>query len=855
MVLFFTKNKPFYFTMKNLLLLWFGGFCQILVAQTTPTFTMRTVRTGMLMPWEITYGPDNFLWTTEARGYKVSRVNPANGTTNVLLDLTNNKNFANFPPVSPQGGLMGLALHPQLLTGKPYVYLAYVYQFDGCQAGTDGCFFKTKVVRYTYNAGLQTLTDETILCDTIPGSSDHNGGRMTIGQINGTPYLFYGVGDMGAGQFGNASRVNHAQSTRFYEGKILRFNLEPDADLGVFDKWNPNDNPFGNAIWSYGHRNPQGLVFGNGKLYEAEHGPYSDDELNLIERGSNYGFPLIAGLADGNYNGAAVGFGTGVPMIVSEQNNAATIGSIYRDPLKAFFPESNVNIRGIYQNYVNNTIPVNNYFLSWNSIAPSGIDFYNSTAIPGWQNSILITSLKQRRVYRLQLNAAGVGVVSDTLPFFVDQGRFRDIAISPDGTKIYVSCDSEGQTSGPTAGTTIDPINKGSILEFTYNPTQSAGYCVAKSAAPWEDWLSNVQFNGINNTSGKFKNFASLGCSDFTNLSTNVGRGATYPLRVTASGSWAGRAATQYCRAWIDFNKNNLFEDNEKVLEGQGSAIYNSGVLIPATASIGVTRMRISLKSGAYPTPCETFGGGEVEDYNVNIEEGTLQTSNDISITMSAIPTTFRPYSTVNFKIVAKNNASTPFTNVKVKFPYPNQTVTGGTFSISQGIWRQWCPAATQCFEWIIPTLAANSTATLEVPLFVLNSTTPIVATATLADSTPIDVTVANNVASFTVNWGVPQQTPLVKVAPTQQIPIVVQQIMPNPTENVVIVELESLIDKDIVFDFYDFTGKKVRTEFLQVQKGLNRFPFDFEGEAPGVYFIQTNQGTGRNVPLKFVKL
>jgi PQQ-dependent dehydrogenase (s-GDH family) len=853
MVIFFQKTN--HITMKNLLLSCFGCFCQLLMAQPTPNFTMRAVKTGMQMPWEITYGPDNFLWTTEARGYKVSRVNPTNGATNVLLDLTNNKNFANFPPVSPQGGLMGLALHPQLLAGKPYVYLAYVYRFDGCQPNLNGCFFKTKVVRYTYNAGLQTLTNETVLCDTIPGSSDHNGGRMTIGQINGNSYLFYGVGDMGAGQFGNANRVHHAQSPLFYEGKILRFNLEPDTDLGALDKWNPNDNPYGNAIWSSGHRNTQGLVFGNGKLYESEHGPYSDDEVNLIERGANYGFPLIAGLADGNYNGAAVGFGTGVPMITSEQSNARAIGTAYRDPLKAFFPESNVNIRGIYQNHVNNTIPVNNYYLSWNSIAPSGIDFYNSTAIAGWQNSILVASLKRRRIYRLQLNPTGVGIVSDTLPFFADLGRFRDIAISSDGTKIYVSCDSEGQTSGPTAGTTIDPPNKGSILEFTYNPPQPAGYCVAKAIAPWEDWISNVYFNTINNTSGKFKNFDSVGCSDFTNLSTNVARGASHSLRISTSGSWAGRSATQYCRAWIDFNKNNLFEDSEKVLEGQGTPIYDATVSIPLTARLGVTRMRISLKSGAYSSACENFSNGEVEDYNINIEEGTTQTGNDISVSMSALPLTFRPYSTVNFKITAQNNASTAFTNVKIKFPFPTQTVTGGAFTISQGIWRQWCTGNTQCFEWIIPNIAANSTATLNIPLFVLNVTTPILATATLMDSTPMDGSIANNIANVTVNVATPPQVPLAKVSPTQLIPIVVQQVMPNPTENVILVEVESIIDKEIVFDFYDFTGKKVRTELLQVQQGLNRFSFDFEGEPSGVYFIQTNQGTGRNVPLKFVKL
>jgi PQQ-dependent dehydrogenase (s-GDH family) len=841
--------------MKNTLFLWLGCCCQLLVAQTTPNFTMRTVRTGMLMPWEITYGPDNFLWTTEARGYKVSRVNPANGTTTVLLDLTNNKNFANFPSVSPQGGLMGLALHPQLLTGKPFVYLAYVYRFDGCQGSPNGCFFKTKVARYTYNAGLQTLTNETVLCDTIPGSNDHNGGRMTIGQINGTPYLFYGVGDMGAGQFDNANRTNHAQSTQFYEGKILRFNLEPDTDLGVFDKWNPNDNPFGNAIWSYGHRNPQGLVFGNGRLYECEHGPYSDDELNLIEPNANYGFPLVAGLADGNYNGAAVGFGTGVPLIASEQSNATAIGTMYRDPLKAFFPESNANIRNIYQNYVNNTIPVNNYYLSWNSIAPSGIDFYNSTAIPGWQNSILIASLKRRRVYRVQLNAAGTGVVSDTLPFFANMGRFRDIAISPDGTKIYVSCDSEGQTSGPTAGTTIDPPNKGSILEFSYTPQQATTYCVSKSAAPWTDWISNVQFNTINNTSGKFKDFASLGCSNFTNLSTNITRGTSYPLHVEALGSWVGRAATQYCRAWIDFNKNNLFEENEKVLEGQGLTAYDATVLIPFTASTGTTRMRISLKSDAFATACEVFEAGEVEDYHVNIEEGAAQTNSDISLSLTAIPATFRPYSSVNFKITVNNNANTSFSDVKIKFPFPEQTVTGGNFTISQGSWRQWCAPNTQCFEWNIPILAAKSSETLDVPLYVLNALTPITATATLANSIPVDLMVANNVATFTVNAAVSEQPLLLKLTSTQSVPIVVQQIMPNPTKNVILVELESIIEKEIVFDFYDFMGKKVRTELLQVQKGTNLFPFDFESEAPGVYFIQTNQGTFRNTPLKFVKL
>ncbi|MDZ7880279.1 MAG: PQQ-dependent sugar dehydrogenase [Saprospiraceae bacterium] len=269
----------------------------LLIAQTTPNFTMRQVKCGMEMPWEITYGPDNAIWATESRGYRVSRINPQTGVSTVILDLSNNKNFANYPSVSPQGGLMGLALHPNFLTGKPFVYLAYVYRYDGGAAPT-GQFFKTKVVRYTYNTTAQTLTNEEVMCDTIPGSSDHNGGRMTITNVGGAPYLFYGVGDMGGGQFDNANRRNKAQDPTSYEGKILRFNIEPDADPNATDKWIPNDgkNTFGRAVYSIGHRNPQGLVAGlNGNLYQSEHGPYSDDELNLINgTGRNFGHPLVA---------------------------------------------------------------------------------------------------------------------------------------------------------------------------------------------------------------------------------------------------------------------------------------------------------------------------------------------------------------------------------------------------------------------------------------------------------------------------------------------------------------------------------------------------------------------------------
>lgn len=440
------------------------------------TFTMRQVVCALSQPWEITYGPDNWLWVTEAHNYQVSRINPVSGEQNVLLDLSARKNFPNNFTPFPQGGLMGLALHPQF-NEKPYVYLAYVYRFDTCLSGNQGCFFKTKVVRYTYSTQGDSLFSEQILCDTIPGSSDHNGGRMVIGLADNNYYLFYSVGDMAAGHLGNRDRPNQAQDQNKYEGKILRFSLEPDDDAGLFDRWIPEDNPFNllpdtqSAVWTLGHRNPQGLVFGeNNILYEAEHGPYSDDELIILVAGGNYGHPLVSGFADGNYDGSAVGAGSGVPIIDSEAANAASLTS-YHDPIETFFPAGMDTVSAIYNNDKNNTPPFPNYYLSWPTMAPSGIDYYNSAGIPGWDNSILLASLKLATMYRVKLSAGGEAVSSDTIPYFAGMGRFRDIAISPDGKKIYLACDSVGQIKGPENGTALPPPNRGCILEFTYATT------------------------------------------------------------------------------------------------------------------------------------------------------------------------------------------------------------------------------------------------------------------------------------------------------------------------------------------------------------------------------------------------
>ncbi|RNI32919.1 hypothetical protein EFA69_00395 [Rufibacter immobilis] len=484
-------------------------------------FTLRVVKDKLSDPWEVTYGPDQHLWVTEAKGYRVSRLNPATGAQTVLLDLNSARNFPRYDKIPdqkdggkpwPQGGLMGMALHPQLLTGKPYVYLAYAYEFagadqtgSGCDPNFGGCHFTMRVVRYEYQPKAQRLVNPLVLCDSIPGSNDHNSGRLLIAPANGQPFLFYTVGDMGAGQFKNVGRPNHAQQISSYEGKVLRFNLEPDQDQGEYDRWIPNDNPFTkpqkqNAVWSYGHRNAQGLAYaligGTGRIYASEHGPFSDDELNLIEKGKNYGHPLIIGYADNNYNGLAAGVSTHsnlpgewhttYPTIKSEKENATALGKdTYRDPLLSLYPNSQAFIRNIMTQSRNDE----KASPEWPSDAPSSIDVYTASAIPGWQNSLLIPTLKSGKLIRVPLNASGTAPSGDTLSYFhKSQIRYRDLAISPDGKKLYLAVDSSSVTSGPSGEDPKGSQYKGAILEFTYvkggSATQKATGATKRSPAP-----------------------------------------------------------------------------------------------------------------------------------------------------------------------------------------------------------------------------------------------------------------------------------------------------------------------------------------------------------------------------------
>ena len=487
------------------------------VFQVTELTHPSPANTRFYDPWEVTYGPDDSLWITEAKGYKVYKMSPNGGTPRLILDISQNSSFLpaanqsfnlqfNFSGQgNPQGGLAGLAIHPNFLNAgnpKPYVFISYIWKYISTAPSNGGVFFQNSLVRFTYNFATGLLGNPVMVCDTLPGSSDHNSQRIIIAPVNGSNYLFYANGDMGAGQFGNASRTENAQNLNFYEGKILRFNLDPDGDADAYDQWIPsgsgsNGNPFNgttgivqSAVYGLGIRNNQGFAYakinGTDYLYGQSHGPFSDDEINIIKNSGNYGHPLVIGYAaDGNYDGSAAGnsttYGGSLPVIGSEVANAAALPN-YQDPIYTFYPApkgtttTTATVKKMYYDFNHG----NQSNATWPSEAPSGLDIYTNSMIPGWKNSLVSSVLKGApgtsggRLLRLKLNSNGDGVITsashniDTTSYFGSVNRYRDLAFAPDGLSLFAIIDSSSSTSGPSATNPTNSKCKGCLLKFTF---------------------------------------------------------------------------------------------------------------------------------------------------------------------------------------------------------------------------------------------------------------------------------------------------------------------------------------------------------------------------------------------------
>ena len=318
------------------------------------TIMTRVVQDSLFIPWEIIYGPDDHIWFTQKNGY-ICRLDPASGATDTLYRET-------ATVVRGEGGMTGMALHPSFPV-QPYVYAAHNY--------LQGSNYRIRIMRYTYN-GSNALNSPVVLLDNITGSNNHNGCRLLP------------VGDKLFITTGDAENLGTPQDVSSKNGKVLRINLDGTI---------PADNPFtGNPVWSWGHRNPQGLVYASNLLFSSEHGPNNDDEINVIRKGRNYGWPNVQGYCD----------------LPSETT---------------FCTDSNV------------AQPIN----AWTpTLAVSGLDYYSQSMFPQFTGTLLMATLKDQHLYRLELNAAKDAVVSETIIPEVAFGRLRDICISPSG-RIFLS--------------------------------------------------------------------------------------------------------------------------------------------------------------------------------------------------------------------------------------------------------------------------------------------------------------------------------------------------------------------------------------------------------------------------------
>jgi aldose sugar dehydrogenase len=429
-----------------------------------PVFIKSQIGTNKIVnnPNSMNLGSDNFLWITERTTGVVVRIDPITAARDELIKI----------PVysaSRQDGLLGICFGPKFNQGEPFLYLTYTYFENNLR--------KQRIVRYTYsisnNNGI--LDSPMTLIEGLPASNDHNSGKIELGPDQ---KLYYTIGDQGGNQNANwcqpilsqvlptAAEIS-SKDWKNYPGKILRLNLDGSI---------PNDNPIMNGvkshIYTYGHRNAQGLNFGaNGVLYSNEHGPDTDDEVNIIKSGSNYGWPRVVGFKDNQaYDYCNYGFNVDCASIPYDKAVCP--------PKAQFFEESSFNepnyqepiftLFSVKDDYNYDDPKCQNSWVCRPNIAPSSMVVYESDAIPAWKNSLLLTSLKRGRVYILKLDPNGGKVVGEPIEAFYTQNRYRDIAVSPDGKEIFILTDETGNTTGPTGLTQATSlINPSAILKYT----------------------------------------------------------------------------------------------------------------------------------------------------------------------------------------------------------------------------------------------------------------------------------------------------------------------------------------------------------------------------------------------------
>lgn len=330
---------------------------------------LDTVVTGLSSPWGIAFLPDGDMLVNDREG-KMYRYRNSKRITEIQ----------GLPAIQVvgQGGLFDLRLHPDY-KNNGWIYFTYPSSSVSKEVGWNTTLMRARIKD-------NILVDKQELFRALPETKvgHHFGGRITF---DGKGHLFLSVGDRGKG--------DNAQSLTNDCGKIHRLN-----DDGTI----PVDNPFyttpdaNKSIWSCGQRNPQGLLYNSdtGILWENEHGPKGGDELNIIQPGRNYGWPVICfGI---NYDGTIL------------TKDTAKVGM--EQPVTYWVP----------------------------SIAPSGLAFVKGDKYKGWEGNILVGSLRFEYLVRCEMN--GNAVVHKEI-MFPNIGRIRTIEMGPDGY-LYISVEDPG---------------------------------------------------------------------------------------------------------------------------------------------------------------------------------------------------------------------------------------------------------------------------------------------------------------------------------------------------------------------------------------------------------------------------
>ncbi len=351
---------------------------------TTP-YRVEVVASRLQAPWSVVFLPDGRIFFSERPGW-VRVIQNGSVLPEPALLL---KDVA----ASVKMGLLGLAVDPGFKTNH-FLYVAYDYDL-----GKE--HYRLRIVRFREREN--HLTDPRTLIEDIPAYRNHTGCRLRFGP-DGCLYI----------TTGDANQPELAQRLDSPAGKILR--LRPDGSV-------PSDNPFAahpgaiGAIWSYGHRNPQGLDFqpGTGVLFASEHGPDHGDEINLITKGENYGWPLI------HHRLTHEGMQT---------------------PMLEFTP----------------------------SVAPSGAIFYRGDAFPEFKGKLLVGCLRGEGI--LEIGFEGTNAVSCTRLLHDKYGRIRDVTVGPDGCVYFTTSQFD-----PPEGTPIADYDR--ILRLAPQSAPSTGLAIA----------------------------------------------------------------------------------------------------------------------------------------------------------------------------------------------------------------------------------------------------------------------------------------------------------------------------------------------------------------------------------------